>query len=260
MIDSSLPQHTVQPKTYQTELLQAIFDDSVKDGAAGVSVYQHNLYMTAQRSLSVTYPVVAAMLGEQALYILGRRLLREELPVSGNWADWGYGLVSVLQTSELHAAHPYLSDMAAYEWAFHSASGARCQLLDADSLHCLQTHDPDHIYLQLQPSLRLVCSQYPLYGLWQLHRQSTAGEIPAKAQLEKIMDSEESGCYVLSQGLHSTQAKIASAQEYQWLDGVRQGLSVGALLDAYPALDFATWLSVALQQGWLVRLNVVSRL
>ena len=78
MIDSSLPQHTVPPKTYQTELLQAIFDDSVKDGAAGVSVYQHNLYMTAQRSLSVTYPVVAAMLGEQALYILGRRLLREE--------------------------------------------------------------------------------------------------------------------------------------------------------------------------------------
>lgn len=260
MIASSLPQQTVPPNTYQTELLQAIFGDSVQDGAAGLSVYQRNLYMTAQRSLSVTYPVVAAMLGAEALYILGRWLLREELPVSGNWADWGDGLVRVLRASELHAAHPYLSDMAAYEWAFHLASGTRCQLLDTDSLHCLQTHDPDHIYLQLQPSLRLVCSQYPLYGLWQLHRQSTVGEIPAKAQLEKIVESEESGCYVISQGMNSTQAKVVSAQEYQLLDGARQGLSVGALLDAYPALDFPAWLSVALQQGWLVRLNVVSRL
>ncbi|GGF83241.1 HvfC/BufC family peptide modification chaperone [Alteromonas lipolytica] len=247
---SNQPINPVQ--RYQADLLQAIHSDP---GQAGLAVYQYNLYSTAQRSLSLSFPVVTKMLGEDALYILSRRLLREELPVSGDWADWGYGLVSLLRTSELHATHPYLTEMAGFEWAFHSASRQRHLKLEVDSLARLQTQDPDAIYLQLQPSLQLISSQYPLHGLWQLHRDYDESNVPAKAQLEKVMNSEESGCYVIAQGAENTSVTVTNSLEYQWLDGVRQGLSVGALLDAYPALDFAAWLSAALQKGWIVRLN-----
>ena len=72
---------------YQSSLLTSIMTFSPSAQGSGLQVYQHNLQMTAVRSLSIAFPVLAAMLGEEAVYVLARRLVASEKPCSGDWAD-----------------------------------------------------------------------------------------------------------------------------------------------------------------------------
>lgn len=240
---------------YQAEILANIMSFTDSAYGSGLWVYQQNLQMTAVRSLSVTFPVLATMLGEEALYVLGHRLLRHEKPCSGDWADWGKTLAALLRESELHADHPYLTDVASFEWAFHRASRSRCAVLKAETLARLTQYAPDDIRIRLQPSLTLVSSRFPVFGLWQLHRSQPPGRAPGKAELEAVMHTEESGYYVIAQRSRTTQVNVIDAEEYQWLEGVQQGMTLGALIDVYPALDFAQWLSSALSNEWVTGLN-----
>ena len=240
---------------YQASLLINIMTFSPSAPGSGLQVYQHNLQMTAVRSLSVTFPVLAAMLGEDAVYVLARRLFASEKPCSGDWADWGRTLPALLRNSELHEEHPYLADMAAFEWAFHRAARSRCVALQVDTLNRLTQCEPDTIRIRLQPSLTLVSSAFPLFGLWQLHRSQPPGHAPGLAELEAVMQTEESGRYVISQSAASTQVMVINAEEYQWLEGVKQGMTLGTLLDVYPTLDFAQWLTAALTNEWVTGLS-----
>jgi len=240
---------------YQASLLTSIMTFSSSAPGSGLQVYQQNLQMTAVRSLCIAFPVLAVMLGEQAVYVLARRLFAAEKPCSGDWADWGRELPALLRSSELHEEHPYLADVAAFEWAFHRAARSRCVALQADTLNRLTHYEPDTIRIRLQPSLTLVSSAFPLFGLWQLHRSQPPGRAPGLAELEAVMQTEESGCYVISQSAATTQVMVINAEEYQWLEGVKQGMTLGSLIDVYPTLDFAQWLTAALTNEWVTGLS-----
>ena len=240
---------------YQASLLTSIMTFSPSAQGSGLQVYQQNLQMTAVRSLSIAFPVLAAMLGEEAVYVLARRLVASEKPCSGDWADWGRTLPALLRNSELHEEHPYLADIAAFEWAFHRAARSQCVALQADTLNRLTQCEPDTIRIRLQPSLTLVSSAFPLFGLWQLHRSQPPGRAPGLAELEAVMQTEESGCYVISQRTATTQVMVINAEEYQWLEGVKQGMTLGTLLDVYPTIDFAQWLTAALTNEWVTDLS-----
>ena len=60
---------------YQASLLTSIMTFSSSAPGSGLQVYQQNLQMTAVRSLSIAFPVLAAMIGEEAVHVLARRLL-----------------------------------------------------------------------------------------------------------------------------------------------------------------------------------------
>ncbi|MGQ8365115.1 putative DNA-binding domain-containing protein [Glaciecola sp. 1036] len=246
-----MPKLTKSALQYQSGLLTQVFTFNNPEKDKGLQIYQHNLHMTALRSLSISYPVLEKMIGDQALFILTRRLLDIELPKSGDWADWGANLPSLIAQSEMHEDHPYLTDIAALEWAFHQSSRAAFEDLNIGSLQALSEDDLTNRYFELQPSLRFVSSVFPIHILWQLHRNSGSLDGLTNQSLENAMNTEETGLYIVGQTDSSPQITQVSEDEYQFIQGISEGLSVAALLESFENIDFAHWLTKAMQSHWI---------
>ncbi|MDC8829781.1 HvfC/BufC family peptide modification chaperone [Alteromonas gilva] len=240
---------------YQSQLLSDIYRAKSAHDDKGLQIYQNNLHMTAMRSLSVTYPVLEQMVGEQAMFVLSHRLLQRELPDSGDWADWGRQLPELIHNSELYAEHPYLVDVTHFEWAFHQVSRKAFYALDSASLNRLADGALEQTFIALQPSLTCLRSSYPVHGLWLLHRSKAGQGGPSKQQLEDVMNEPETGCYVIAQGAKNTHVTQVNEEEFNWVQGISDGLSVAALLDVFPAFDFAAWIASAIRHDWITHLE-----
>lgn len=243
---------------YQKHLLAQIFSLEHDDADVldqGLKIYQNNLHMTAARSLSISYPVINKMVGEQAIYILAKRVLDIETPQSGDWSDWGQGLARILKQSELHEDHPYLSQMAELEWAFQIASRSPVEVLSTESLSLLTGENVEDLVFTLQSSLSLIVSDFPLGSLWRLHRNGDKYLMPDKNQLQHALNSDESGCYLIWQSASGAKLLAVNKDMFDWVHAVRSGKTLGALLDAFPEFDFSAWLSDSIVNQWLVSLN-----
>jgi len=237
---------------YQTHLLTDIFSEQTEGQDAGLRVYQNNLRMTAARSLSISYPVIYKMIGEQAQYVLAKRLIDRERPVTGDWADWGREFSNILQQSELHEDHPYLSQMAELEWAFQVASRSVAEPLHKASLTLLEDENVEAVAIKLQRSLTLISSDFPLYGLWRLHRKGDKEQLPKEEPLHKVFNSDETGYYLVWQSGSGPRVVEITKEYFDWLNSIQRGKPIGELLDSFPDFDFSTWLSDSIVNGWLV--------
>lgn len=238
----------------QHALVTDIFTQSSLSGVPprALQIYQRNLQMTAARSLTITYPVLQQMVGEQAMFILAQRLLAWAKPTTGDWAEWGGQLPSLIASSELAADHPYLAGVAQLEWAVHEAGRSRVSAFNRASLSLLTDEDPNQIVLSLQPSLVVLESAYPVQPLWQLHRQTANPDSLSTEALESIMQNRQPAHYaVVYQHRNKPNAEAIDEQAFGWLQGVQQGMSLSALLDAYPGIDFAQWLAHAIEHEWI---------
>lgn len=241
---------------YQTQLINNIFSFENADPKQqlALKIYQDNLLMTATRSLSLTYPVLEKMLGSEALVVLSRRLLSRELPLSGDWADWGSCLHEILRQSELQDTYPYLQDIAKLEWQLSIASRYPSMPFMAESLPMLEKSNLNQVFMQLQPSLALLQSRYPIEPMWRAHCDLAAGEVPQAAVLEAIAAEKVSKTYCLVVQTETKPAVYAlTEQEYNWMNSITNGLSVAELLDRYPEFDFVQWLASSIEKNWLLR-------
>lgn len=243
------------PQSYQTNLFSQIFSNNSDVTEPGIYIYKNNLYMTAARSLSLSYPVISKMLGEQAIYTLARRLLAIELPETGDWTDWGKGLSSILEKSELHQAHPYLTQMAELEWAFLLASRCKTDTLDTESLMLLESENVEEVSIKLQKSLMLITSDFPLLKLWRLHRHGDGTKLPNKDELQNAMDSSESGFYLICQSMDGTRVVEITKDHFYWVKNIQGGKSIGELLDKFPEFQFSKWVADSITNGWIVGLK-----
>lgn len=240
---------------YQNDLLVQIFGTHSTCDSPGLKIYRNNLAMTALRSLSISYPVIHKMIGEQALYVLVKRLIEIELPSTGDWADWGKGLSHVLEQSELHDEHPYLTDIAKLEWAFLLASRSGFADLDIDSLALLKDDNVEAVKVLLNSSLMLIASDFPLYSLWRLHRSATQNRLPTRDELTHALNSGESGYYLVCQSINGPKVVTITRDYFDWITAVQSGSNIGQLLDAFPDFNFSTWLSDSIMNGWLSSLS-----
>ncbi|MCC2606520.1 HvfC/BufC family peptide modification chaperone [Planctobacterium marinum] len=241
---------------YQTQLLQDIFgvENTASIEPRALQIYQDNVLLTAARSLSLTYPVLDKMIGSDALLVLSRRLLKTELPDSGDWADWGSQLHSLLEQSELRSEYPYLQDIARLEWLVSQASRSPATPFVAESLSQLEQPDLSQVFMQLSPSLSLLESEYPVLPMWQAHQNLAKGqELPGSALAAIAEMGRQNNYCVVVQTPVRPDIHSLDAAEFQWLRGITAGLSVSALLDTYPGVDFVKWLSIAIEKHWLLR-------
>ncbi|MAS26619.1 MAG: hypothetical protein CMI08_12475 [Oceanospirillaceae bacterium] len=218
----------------------------------GMNVYRNNLIMTAERALSLSYPVLKKMLGPEAMTILARQLLQQETPHQGDWAEWGSSLDWLIVSSELHEEHPYLADMASFEWRIHSLLRSPLNGFAADSLRLLAAHPLQQLGVRFVPSLSVFVSEYPVAQLRQLHRPLQEHYLPAESAVFDVFseraEHEYSLLWLNAAGL---QIQSLSEAEYDWFQHLLQGQSLDEVIDATPQVDFARWLSNAIQCGWL---------
>lgn len=103
--------------------------DLLADGpvpaAAGLALVRALAEQGREAALTAAYPALAALTGQAGFACLARLAFRARPPSSGVPGLWGEHLVDILALSEDAARHPWLVDLARFEWALHHACVAR---------------------------------------------------------------------------------------------------------------------------------------
>lgn len=132
-----------------------------------VAIHANNALVAAGDALASNFPVLRAMLGEDAFAALALRHARARPPADPRLCLYGSGLDdTIAQAGEL-AAWPWLPDMARLEWRLVEA------LFAADSPVAPRRLSPGRSW-PLAPATRWLCSDWPIASLWQAHQPGAA--------------------------------------------------------------------------------------
>jgi len=244
----------------QAALMTLIFSNDESDVTTdrisqGLKIYQNNLLMTAARAISLKYPVIEKMVGNDTVIALTDQLLKRELPNTGDWADWGGLLAMLIAESPLAADHAYLYEVARLEWLVHQAARGKVTQLEVETLSNLTESDLDTVSLHLSPTLQVMESHFPVYELWNLHQVLEGSEVD-EGELYRLLVGNTAPHYsmVFQQDYHA-RIKTLTAQEYAWFKDVLAGMSIERLLGKHPSIDFVSWIEQAINQQWLVAIK-----
>lgn len=250
-------------KNRQAALIDMIFSGMEYSSTAqgkhndqGIKIYQNNLIMTACKALSLNYPVIDKMLGQEAMLLLTRHLLKMELPSSGNWADFGQALPALISNTALHEEHPYLQSTAELEWCLNKAARSAATELDIASLSRLSASDLSTVKIHLAPGLGTVKSRFRIDQLWRLHQTSATREQPNSDAIFDVLSSSHSDhFFIVYQRNHLPCIKPISQPQYLWFVSVSAGFDLAHLFGQYPKFDFSQWLSRAIEEQWIHKLS-----
>lgn len=243
-------------REWQQNLTTDIFQKYDVDDANPLAIYQNNLLMTATRSLSISYPVVAKMIGHDVMIPLASRLLKQELPETGDWADWGEELALLIHESELNDQLPMLADMARFEWLMHLA-GRRAEVpFCSASLELLSLYELDELTVTLSPSVEVFRSHYPISKLWALHQPDVPDYSPAPEQIIKELENGTPEYLAIAQ-FRGRPAQVPLDQsEHEAMTEFIFGKSIGHLIDDQTTnFNFIQWLPKAIQNGWITEIT-----
>lgn len=240
------------PLQYQNALIDSIFtnEDTVLLSDKAKRIYRSNLIHTAHRALSISYPIFESMVGEQVTLTLAIRLLAQEKPRHGDWAQWGSSLSLLVANSELNDAHPYLTDVIDVEWKLHTGFRKARRPFDRDSFSALAKDDLGNVFIKLQDGVSIIQSPYALDSFRRMQTDTTY-----EPQKDTLLAPQGFYYFVIYQDeMGLMRVERTSEATYLWLHDIQKSHSLEYLLDKYPSFDMPSWLQEAIQKHWLVSL------
>jgi hypothetical protein len=242
---------------YQAALMQALFrrSDDVSGAAQpldmGLASYRNNGSLNASRALSLIFPAVSALLGEDDFYPLARLHWLAQPPQRGDWsqygADFGDWIADNNPGGVLNAL-PFLPDLARLDDALSRCQDAANAAADLSTLALLE-QDPATLRIVLHPSVGVLDSAYDVVSYRAELLQGSTPAVPQRVACATVIAR-------LDWRATATPIKAADAAF------VRQCLLGATVLQAHDAatavdanFDAAQWLSQAIPVQWLLRVE-----
>ncbi len=145
------------------------------------AVYRNNVAAGLSESMTITFPAVRRIVGEEFFTAMARAYVLADPPRSPMLLDYGSGFADFIASFPPAATLPYLADVArienAWKESFHSADAAP---LPPAALAKIPPDQLAGMRLQLHPSVRIVTSRYPVLTIW---RMNADGGEPAPVDL-----------------------------------------------------------------------------
>jgi len=223
----------------------------------GLAAYRANADAVAERALASAFPTVAALVGAESFAGLARDFWHRQPPARGDLGEWGAALPAFIAASDSLASEAYLADSARLDWLAHQASRAADGPHAAPALDALAEQSPELLRLVLRPACALLASPYPVVAIWQAHQARGDDRFaPVRAAFaEARADTAfvwRDGFAVCVEALEANAAAFTAA--------VLCGAALSAALDAAGAgFAFERWLAQALQQRWLLGVDVLAK-
>lgn len=222
----------------QPEALAAIVRE---DGLAfdkRLQVYRNNTIISLTEALKATYPVVAALVGENFFGFAAKAFISDEPPRAPRLAEYGGGFAAFLAAFEPARTISYLADVAALEWAMNEAHHAPDDAaLTPQDLAAVPQENAASIVLELRRGCRLLHSEYRIDRLWQAHQ-------PGGSLQELAIDG---GCQLLVyRPQDDVEMMSLDAAGFALLSRIGEGATLEAAYDAAAKIDPAFDLSSAL--------------
>ncbi len=224
----------------------------------GVQAYRANAQAIAERALAGAYPVIGQLLGDEAMAALARDMWRQHPPTRGDLGWFGAELAQWLPRVAELSDIPYLADVARLEWAVHRAHHAADPADAAPDLQALAHGDPDALSLAFVAGSACIASPWPVLTLWRAHRE--AGDQPPDLApvREALAEGRSETAWVWRRGHRVELASLSEAERHFNLD-LLQGAALGSALAAALGRDdtfhFEQWLTRALREGWLAKIQ-----
>jgi len=246
----------LRPTSSDGTFLQAC-DMLVEHGSLPVQqrllIYRHNISGGYINALASTYVVCEQILGKSCFASFARDYAWNRTHQSGNLNELGKDFPDYLE-SEISKRKAltdfvYLADMARLEWLVERSMRAGDEehenIIDAS---LLANYDPERVYPVVSCSLQLLATEYPVFELWQAHRDSTdTSSVLALDEHAYLCICRDEYDDVIIQNL--------SDELFYFLLGASQGDSLYSLASRAPS-ETMQLLQKAMQYGWLTGFKV----
>ncbi len=222
--------------------------------AARISIYRNNLHEGFLKALSLGFPVIQRLVGEDYFRQLGLSFLAEYPSRAGNLHHIGGPFAGFLRDRFAATTYSYLPDIAELEWA--------CQecLIASDAAPLdptpLQTMPPERLAdlrFDVHPACRLVSSEFPIVTIWRANQDDRDGT--------EIIDLSQGTDFVLVlRNAEGIELRRLAAADFALLRSINRGDTLGDALQVALAVDldfdFAKALRHFVALGTLTRINV----
>lgn len=232
----------------------------------GLDVYRRNLRGNFSKVLALEFPVVRILVGGDYFETLAWQFQQVEPSRSGNLHGIGTPFATYLRGRFGGGDLSYLGDVAQLEWAVEQSLVAAdaSASLDPHAFATVSAEHQERLRFDLDPSLRLVRSRYPIVTLWRSHRPDEDGRVSAERDDFSLDLRSGSENALVQRRQHSAHVEPLSAPEAAWLGALVQRATLGEALeqalDAADRLDAPFDLGVllgrAVQQQWFTGFTV----
>lgn len=155
---------------------------------ANLAVYRHNSDWQFRNALSLSFPVLKRRVGDDYFRQLAAHY-RKRFPSRSGDLHWvGRDFAEFLAGHLAGGEYAWLEDLARLEWAREVASvAAQRPALGAESLSRFVPEQLEELVFQLQPSLQLGASEYPVVSIWLANQLANAPPVSQSVGSERYM-------------------------------------------------------------------------
>lgn len=186
------------------------------------SVYRNNVASSLREALEGAFPTVRKLVGDEFFGAMAVVFLRAHPPTSRVLMLYGAEFPVFLETFPPVQHLGYLADVARLDQAmresYHAADST--PLPDA-AFQQLLSEDLAHLRLTLAPSLRLLRSRWPLYGIWAANAEDGPTPRPAAEDVVVLRPAFDPRPHLLPPGAGA------------FLQGLIEGRAIGDCLDGH---------------------------
>lgn len=236
---------------YQAQLFQDIWnsiDTQAQD--AGITIYRQNLLMNAERALSITYPTVVELVGEEFFSLIVRDFINYEKLSGGDWGEWGESLPDWLAENESLASFPFICDCAKLDWLCHQAE-RDAEVHSKTATHIPTDTDLTQLSIQYCAGANVLQSNYPLVDIKRGHQATDDHDRHYYLRHAKDKISQGIGQNALVwRPQWQSLVRDVNSDESDWLTITLNGGSISEALDKVSTtFNFETWLNQSIQDG-----------
>jgi hypothetical protein len=137
------------------------------DAAARVAIYRNNCLSNLVRALTLNFPVVQRLVGEDFFAAAAQEFITQYPPASACLDDYGQAFAQFLRNFSAARTLSYLPDVARLEWAVSRALHApEAEGLEVARLAALDAASMAEVRFVPQPSISLLRLDSPADAIW----------------------------------------------------------------------------------------------
>lgn len=226
----------------QGSIAKQLVQVSHKNLISYFSVYQNNYYLSLQKTITDIYKNCLTLVGAKRFQELIHSYIKQNPSTAKTLVHYGSCFADFVASCEQLSNLPYLSDFAKLEWLCHQTMFADDDIaFDLQQLARIPDHLHESLKFNLQPTVCLFESAYPLIQIWEL----------CEGECDEFIDLAQGGDFiVIFRQNFVVHFEKVTEQTWQFLQLIQQGRTLGEICQRQD-LDVLHLLTEILQKGWL---------
>ena len=221
--------HTALLNQDNVKNIEPLIDSNGIRADKRINIYRNNFKLSLTEALKSTFPVIYALLGDQAFTIWAYRFISKVPSTEGNLHNYGAKFPTFIQQQPEYSQLqlPYLVEIGEFEWAYHEVfHETEIQPIKIENLASVDPSQYNEIIFEINPASRLIKSDFPLVKIWRLGNGLDSDEVKL----------DTGGVSVLIARRELTlEFQQLSNEDYNFLRLTAEGNTLGTIVDTIGA-------------------------